>query len=362
MALSSFKRYATLAVLGATAFSLTACGEAPEANTGAQAPGAADFTACMVSDEGGFDDKSFNELSHAGLQKAGQELGIKVQSTESQSPDEYDANLSTMVDQGCNIIIPVGFKLADATQTAALENPDVNFAIVDYAGIESPNVLHLNYDTAQAAFLAGYAAAAYSKSGMVGTFGGDNIPTVTIFMDGFVKGVEHFNKAKGKDVKVLGWGPDNPGGEFVGNFTDTVKAQQITEGFLSQGADVVMPVGGPLYKGAASAIQGAGGSAALIGVDSDLAEQDPALAGIVLTSVEKGLDVSVYEAIKLAVNGEFAGGTYVGTLQNEGVGLSDFGDFEAKLPQGTVQELEQLEADIVAGKFPNLSDASPSES
>lgn len=361
MALSHLKRSAALAILGVSSLSLAACGQAPEAG-GQAAPGAADFTACMVSDEGGFDDKSFNELSHAGLKRAESELGIKVHATESKSPDEYDANLTTMVQQGCNIIIPVGFKLADATSTAALENPDVNFAIVDYAGIESGNVLHLNYDTAQAAFLAGYAAAAASKSGTVATYGGDNIPTVTIFMDGFARGVEHFNEAKGKKVKVLGWDIKAQTGEFVGNFTDTVKAQQITEGLLSQGADVVMPVGGPLYKGAVSAIRAAGNSAALIGVDSDLVEQDPSLSDIVLTSVEKGLDVSVFEAIKRTVEGQFAGGTYVGTLKNEGVGLADFGEFESKLPAGTADEVEQLEAEVIAGKFPDLSAASPSES
>jgi basic membrane protein A len=176
VAISSKQRFAALGTVGVAALVLAGCAPAPEAGDGA-AEGASDFTACMVSDEGGFDDRSFNQLAHTGLENAESELGVNVLEAESATPDDYAANLTTMVDQGCKIIVPVGFKLADATAAAAEANPEVDFAIVDVEGLGIPNVLELNYDTAQAAFLAGYASAAYSKTGTVATYGGAAIPT-----------------------------------------------------------------------------------------------------------------------------------------------------------------------------------------
>lgn len=364
MARSSFTRAVAVGAVGLAAFALAACGQAPEApsgSNGSAAPGAEDFTACMISDEGGFDDKSFNELAHKGLERAESELGIKVLEAESKTPDDYAANLQAMVDSGCNIIVPVGFKLADATTESATAHTDTNYAIVDVDSIDLPNVLGLNYDTAQAAFMAGYAAAAYSKTGTVATYGGMAIPTVTIFMDGFAKGVAYHNEKKGTAVKVLGWDPAAGTGEFVQNFTDQVRAQQITEGFLSQGADVILPVGGPLYQGGAEAVRAAGNSAVILGVDSDLAAADPQYADIILVSIMKGLDVTVFDAIKQAVEGSFTPGTFTGTLENDGVGLSGFGGFESQLPAGTTDELEQIKADIIAGTITDISPSSPKQ-
>ncbi|KAB1648180.1 BMP family ABC transporter substrate-binding protein [Pseudoclavibacter endophyticus] len=356
-------RTAAIGAVGVVAFALAACGQAPDeapaGSEGAAPEDNSDFTACMVSDEGGFNDKSFNELSHDGLEQAEEELGVSTLEAESQSPDDYDSNLTTMVQQGCNIVVPVGFNLADATQAAADANPEVHFAIVDVDYLEGDNLLQLNYDTAQAAFMAGYAAAGYSKTGTVATYGGDNIPTVTIFMDGFARGVEYHNEQKGTDVQVIGWNPDTQTGEFVGNFSDNARANQITQGFLAQNADVILPVGGPLYQGGAEAILDAGSDAVILGVDSDLAAADERYADIVLVSIMKGLDVTVFEAIEQSFNGEFEGGYYTGTLENEGVGLSGFGAFEGELPEGMLEELDQIKADIIDGTITGISDASP---
>ncbi|MDJ1371350.1 BMP family lipoprotein [Gulosibacter molinativorax] len=353
-----------IAAVGALA--LSACGQAPdspESTGGAAGDGAtdaSDFTACMVSDEGGFDDKSFNQLAHKGLTDAEEKLGINTLEAESTSPDDFNPNLQTMVDSGCNIIIPVGFMLADATQAAADANPDTNFAIVDVDYLQGDNLLQINYDTAQAAFLAGYAAAGYSEAGTVATYGGAQIPSVTIFMDGFADGVAYHNEQKGTDVKVLGWNVESQTGEFVGNFTDNTKAKQITEGFLAQGADVILPVGGPLYQGGAEAIRADGNSAVLLGVDSDLTVGEPGYSDIIFVSILKGLDVTVLDAIETAVNGEFAGGTvYTGTLENNGVGLSGFGEFESKLPDGMLEELDTIKEGIISGDIVVESPSSP---
>ena len=358
------KLVAALSVAAAGMLVLSACGQAPDATsptggTGGEAGGAGDFLACMVSDEGGFDDKSFNELSHGGLTMAASELGVKTNEAESKTEGDYNANLNAMLDAGCNIIVPVGFKLADATDAVAAANPDTKFAIVDVDWVSHPNVLGLNYDTAQAAFLAGYAAASASKTGIVATYGGAQLPTVTIFMDGFHDGIKYWNEQKGADVKLLGWDVDAQTGSFVGDFSNQAKAKQITEGFLAQGADIVLPVGGPLYQGGVEAIRDAKSDALIIGVDSDLAKADPSVADKVFVSIEKGLDVTVFEAIKSAVDGTFEAGTYTGTLENDGVKLSGFGEFESMLPEGVAGELETIKQGIIDGSIKVVSPSSP---
>lgn len=357
------KLVAAFGIAAASALVLSACGQAPDTTapggTGAAGGDNSDFLACMVSDEGGFDDKSFNELSHDGLEKAAAELGVKTQEAESKSEGDFNANLNAMLDAGCNIIIPVGFKLADATDAIAAANPETHFAIVDVDWVQHPNVLGLNYDTAQAGFLAGYAAAGASKSGVVATYGGAQLPTVTIFMDGFHDGIKHYNEQKGASVQLLGWDVDSQTGSFVGDFSNQAKAKQITEGFLAQGADLILPVGGPLYQGAVEAIRDTNSEALILGVDSDLAKADPSVADKVFVSIQKGLDVTVFEAIKSAVEGNFQSGTYTGTLANDGVGISGFGEHESMLPDGMKDELEQIKQDIISGKIEVVSPSSP---
>ena len=344
------KTLSALSILGVAALALTGCASAPE-DAGDETADL-DFLACMVSDEGGFDDKSFNELAYQGLLDAVDELGVKKLESESNSAADYEPNLKGMVDAGCNIIIPVGFNLADATQAIADANPEVSFAIVDVDYLAGDNIKQLNYDTAQAAFLAGYVSAAYSTTKVVATYGGAPIPSVTIFMDGFKAGVEHYNEVKGESVTILPF-------DYVNDFTDQVRAQQITEGFLSQNADVVLPVAGPLYQGAAEAILDSGKDAVILGVDSDLAKADEKYKDIILTSIMKGLDVTVFDAIKQAVDGEFVADIFTGTLENEGVGLAPFYDFESQLPAGILDEVEELRAAVVAGDYPDLSEYSP---
>lgn len=365
MGMSRKKAVGALSVASISMLALAACGAPPEDGGSTSAAGSdnSDFLACMVSDEGGFDDRSFNQLAHEGLDMAVEQLGVSTSEAQSSSPDDFQPNLAAMVDQGCDLIIPVGFMLADATQAAADANPDTSFAIVDVDYLSADNLLQLNYDTAQAAFLAGYAAAGQSETGKVATYGGSQIPSVTIFMDGFVDGVNYYNEQKGADVEVLGWDVEGQNGEFVGNFTDNTKARQITEGFLAQGADIILPVGGPLYQGAAEAIRADGDNALLLGVDSDLRAKEPDYADIIFVSIEKGLDVTVFDAIKSAVEGNFAGGTtYTGTLENEGVGISDFGDFESQLPDGMLDELDTIREGIIDGSITVESPSSPKTS
>jgi basic membrane protein A len=365
---------AGLATLGASALVLSGCAAAPddEGDGGATT----DFLSCMVSDSGGFDDNSFNELGLTGLEAAADEIGGQSNSVESASEDDFAPNIEAQIGEGCDLIVTVGFLLSAATNEAAAANPDVKFAIVD-DGLDAaggtdddgnptgdgvPDVDNgkpILFDTAQAAFLAGYAAAAYSKTGVVGTFGGIPIPPVTIFMDGFVDGVAYYNEAKGTDVQAIGWDKAGQTGTFTGGFAAGVEAKTAAQGLLDQDADVILPVGGPIYQSAAEAIRDKGGDIALIGVDADVYNTDPTVADLLLTSIQKGVDAGVHDVVVAAAAGDFDNTPYVGTLENGGVGLAPFHDFESKVPAELQGELDDLKAAIIAGEVEVSSPATP---
>lgn len=353
---------AGLATMGATALVLAGCGAPPEAGSGSTA-GASDYTGCIVSDSGGFDDQSFNQSSYEGLKKAEADLGIKVNQVESKTNNDFEPNLRAMVTAGCDLTVTVGFLLGDATKKQAEANPDSHFAIVDFAYNPAiTNVKPIIYDTAQAAFLAGYLAAGTTKTGTVATFGGMNIPTVTIFMDGYADGVKYYNEQKGKDVKLLGWNKDAQDGTFTGDFEKQDVGKQVTQNFLDQGADIVMPVAGPVGKGAGAALndaKAAGKDVKLIWVDSDGYLTAPDYKGIMLSSVMKLMGEAVETVVKDDKDGNFDNTPYVGTLANDGVQLAPFHDLDSQVPAELKTELEQIKKDIVDGKLKVESKASP---
>jgi len=339
---------------------LAACSAAPsDSSSGGAAK--SDFLPCMVSDSGGFDDHSFNQLGYEGLQQAAKSLNVKYKQAESKSENDFAPNIQQMVDQNCNLVVTVGFLLKDATEKAAKANPDVNFAIIDDNEIQAKNVKPIIFDTAQAAFLAGYAAASYSKTGIVGTFGGMQIPTVTIFMDGFADGVKYFNEQKGKSVKVVGWDVDKQNGLFTGGFDANETAKNTAQGVIDQNADVIMPVGGPIYQSAAQAIKDSGKPIAMIGVDADVYQSDPNVKALLLTSVMKGMKPATNDVVTQAAKGKFDSTPYVGTLKNEGVGLAPFHDFESKVDSGLQGELDKIKAGIIDGSIKVTSPSSPKQ-
>ncbi|ANJ27722.1 BMP family lipoprotein [Agromyces aureus] len=345
--------FAGLALLGSVVL-LAGCASAPEDSGSGDGGEAIDFQPCMVSDSGGFDDKSFNQLGFEGATKAADELGVELKSVQSEAETDYAPNLTNLVDQGCDLIVTVGFALSAATVESALANPDVEYVIIDDAAdndfdgtVDAENIKPILFDTAQAAFLAGYAAAAYSQTGVVGTFGGMNFPTVSIFMDGFKQGVDYHNTEAGTDVKVLGW--DGTDGLFTGGFEANDTARNTAQGLIDQNVDVLLPVGGPIYQSAAAAIRDSGKDIAMIGVDADFTETDPSVADLMLTSILKGIDVGTYDAVLAAGNGEFDPTAFIGTLENEGVGIAPFHDFESKVPADLQGQLDELKAAIISG-------------
>lgn len=346
-----------------------ACAEEKKTDTGGGDSGTEEealpgegMTACQVTDTGGIDDKSFNQTAYEGMIQAQEEFGVEAKYLESQTPNDFEPNIQAFIDQGCDIIVTVGFLLGDATAAAAEANPDQKFAIVDVnffdpeAGedVTYDNVKELTFQTDQAAFLAGYVAAGMSESGKMGTYGGINIPPVTIFMNGFAGGANYWNETHGAAVEVLGWDTKKQDGLFTGDFENQDNGKQVTESLLDEGADVILPVAGPVGLGSAAALQDAG-TGKLVWVDTDGCVSVEEYCSLFLTSVMKNMNVAVYDAIKAVVEDSFEGGLYSGTLENGGVGIAPYHDFESQIPDPIKSEVEELKAQIISGEI-NVAD------
>jgi basic membrane protein A and related proteins len=362
----------TVAALSAVAL-LAACGsntKAPSASStsssAASTPSSSSSTAstagkflgCMVTDTGGIDDRSFNASSWQGMEQAhAANPNITVKYLQSQSSGDYTPNINEFIAKKCGIIVTVGFLMGGNTQTAAKANPTQKFAIVDFS--YSPvvhNIDSLVYNTVQDGFLGGYLAAAESKSGTVATFGGQKLPTVTIYMDGFWDGVQYYNSQKHKSVKVLGWNEKTQRGSFTGNFTDQTTGQTLTQTFISDGADVIFPVAGNVGLGAAKAVQNADAQAGsdkvnMMWVDTDGCVSAAQYCKYFVSSVTKGIQASVKAAVLAAAGGTFKGGNYIGDLSNGGVVLSPFHDFSSKVPASVQADLAKIKQGIISGSI-----------
>jgi basic membrane protein A len=372
------KLYTIAALVLLASMVLTACGPAPAAteapaapaapaNTEAPAaPAAPKFLAGQVTDLGGVDDKSFNASAWKGVEDAMSQLGIDGKYLESKDQSDYAKNIQQYLGENADLIITIGFLLGVDTATFAKANADKKFAIVDYtfpdcwpgavegkdcgSATDMPNVRGLAFQTDQAAFLAGYLAAGMTKTGKVGTFGGIKIPTVTIFMKGMEAGVKYYNQQKNANVVVLGWDNAKEDGLFTGNFDSTDDGRKFAESLMQEGADIIMPVAGPVGLGSAAVCKETG-KCMIIGVDADWYDTAPEYKDVVLTSVLKLIDVAVFNTIKDAVDGKFTGGTVTYTIADGGVDIAPFHDFDSQVPADLKAEVAAAKAALIDGSL-----------
>jgi len=331
--------------------SLASCSLLGE-GSGVDLPAGASNIVCLVTDTKGLGDRSFNDTAWKGVTDAKEEFSIEPIVLQSEASDDYQNNINECIELGSILNVTVGYLIGDSTASAAEASPDERFVIVDYSynpGFE--NVLGLEFSTDEAAFLAGYLAAGTSKSGKVGTYGGVNIPTVTIFMDGFVRGVQYYNAEHGTSVKVIGWDPELKIGLFTETFDVVQRGVMMGELLIEKGVDIIMPVAGGVGQGTATLALERGG-VLIIGVDTDWTVSSPEFSSITLTSVVKRMDVAVFESIGDVLGGAFNGGTYIGTLENNGVGLAPFHELNSLVPHELAAELEQVKNAIIAGNIP----------
>ena len=325
---------------------------------GTAATAASKFKACVVTDTGGINDKSFNASAWKGAQDAMKvNKNVVASYLSSTSSADYAPNINSFINKKCGIIVTVGFLMDASTAAAANAHPKQDFAIVDDVPTVKKNthVQALTYATNQDGFLGGYLAAASTKTGTVATYGGMDFPTVAIYMDGFVAGVRYYDKTMGAAVKVLGWTP-KPGnrakgdfagsGTFVGNFTDQTAGKTITAGDFAAGADIVFPVAGSVGLGSIAAAKAAGAGHQIMWVDTDGCVSDAPDCSLLLASVTKGVEASVKAAVLAAASGMFHAGSYVGTLKNGGAALI----LDSKsIPASVKAKLKTISAGITAG-------------
>jgi basic membrane protein A len=322
------------------------------------------FKVGFVTDTGGIDDQSFNTTQWAGVERAVEELGVEAQFIQSDEATQFEPNLTEFASQGYNLTIASGFFLGGALANVASQFPDLSFSIVDYTypdpfGVPEgvvgnaeciPNVQGQVFKTDQAAYLAGYLAAGMTETGKLGYFGGAKIPTVTIFGVGFQAGMEAYNEAHGTDVELLGWDNETGEGLFTGDFGDLTKGKEATESLFDEGADIFIPVGGLIGTPGFDVARERGGYG--VWVDVDGYNLLPEARDVMLTSVMKNMDNSVYDVIKGTMDGTFDGcGVYIGELANDGVGIAPLHDLESAVPDELKAEVTALAEAIISGEI-----------
>jgi len=322
--------------------------------------------ACVAFDTGGLGDRNFNDLAKKGLDDAGA-AGFETHFSEAQGATDYAANITRLVDEGCTAIVTVGFLQGEATAAATGLYPDIAFAQVDTAwnlcgpdftcgnADDTPhpaNFTGLDYHIDEAAMLAGYLAASWSQTGKIGTYGGQQFPGVTRFMDGMYAGIGYFNEQKTPDkaVKLLGWDGDSTG-NFVGGdnpWNDPAKGESIAQTLIDQGVDIVHPVAGATGNGSIKAMFD--NELWAIGVDTDQFESlGPPTNAALLTSAQKAIDVSVLDFFNQVEGGYLGGDDYAGTLANDGVLLAPFHDYDSQISDAVKAEIQALNDAIEGG-------------
>ncbi|WP_455539565.1 BMP family lipoprotein [Terrisporobacter sp.] len=268
------------------------------------------ITVGMITDVGGVHDESFNQSSWEGLQAIQKELGedkIEVKYLESKQDSDYTPNIEQYVDEDTDLIIGVGYKLADALETAAKHYEDQEFAIIDHVYEKQPeNITSLSFESNESSFLAGLIAGKSTKTNKVAFIGGQESPVISKFEYGFKAGVQVANP----DAEVLV--------QYSNSYSDQALGKSIANSMISKGADVIFPCAGACGTGAIEAVKEANKMA--VGVDRDQSDLAP---NNMLTSAMKNIDVAVANLVRDFANGNYKGGEIKnGTLENDGVGLA----------------------------------------
>ena len=332
-----------------TSAAATTSSAATGSGTGTSGSGAsvnpANFKVGLVTDIGGLNDHGFNHLAYVGLQRAEQQLHIQGKVLPSSSGADYTPNLTSLAQQGYNLVIPVGFLMADATDAVAKQFPKVKFAMVDSDATaekgDPKNIEGLLFEEQQAGYLAGYLAGLYAKEKgykTISSVGGQKIPPVDHYIAGYQAGAK---KADPGIQTLNGYSQD---------FVDQSKCKQIALNQIQQGSKVVFQVAGACGLGALSAAQQAGLQG--IGVDADQAY----LGSYILTSAEKKVDVAVFNAIKGLLHGTFAPGANVtNNVANGGIGYGKIGPAGLKF----APEIQKIYNQIKSGQISNIPNTVP---
>jgi basic membrane protein A len=336
---------AAAALVAVAALTATSVSSANSTRAAAPAAKAATLRIGLVTDIGGLNDRSFNHLAYLGLQQAQTKLGVQVKVLQSKSGSDYIPFLSTLAAQKYDLVIGVGFLMADAVKTVSAQFPSTKFAVIDVdpGGADGKNVLGLTFHEEESGYVAGYLAGLMQKvqgprnngKNVVSTVGGLKIPPVDHYIAGFQAGA----KAASPGVKTLNG--------YSNSFTDAAKCKSLAQTQLSQGSDVVFAVAGGCGLGALSAANAKGVWG--VGVDADQNYLGPYM----LTSAVKKVDFAVYSTVFKLKEGIFPGGTTVTFgIKNFAAGISGYAK---EVPAAVKTKVNGIIGKIKAGgiKIPN---------
>ena len=264
-----------LALAGVLALSVAGCGGGDEAKPAGSAPAdaSADYKVQMVTDMGGVNDQSFNQLAWEGLQQLNKDTGIEVGYTESKQESDYATNLDKAVDDGAQTVWGIGFAMAEAIQNAAKTNPDVHFAIIDNAYPEADlldNLTGVTFKTQEPSFVAGYIAAMTTQTGKVGFIGGMKSDVLETFDWGYQAGVAYANATEGTNVEVVS--------QYIETFTDAAKGKAAGQKMYSDGCDIVFACAGNAGNGVIEVSTMASNGEKVGGKNIELSAKDGAVA------------------------------------------------------------------------------------
>ena len=286
----------------------------------------------MVADTGGINDESFNQSAWEGLQQAQKDLGVEIKVIESKQASEYVSNIDSLVDEGMDLVIGVGFTMKDAIQEEAKNYPDQQFAIIDETYDSIPkNVTPILFKENEATFLTGLIAGRMTKTNQVGFIGGMENPIIGRFEYGFKYGVKTANSAA--DVKT----------QYAGTFSDAAKGKSIANQMYGNNMDIILSAAGATGLGAIESAKENNKYA--IGVDKDQSSLAP---NNVLTSALKKVNVGVYDVVKELVNGNLQGGqAKVYGLKEDGVGIPE--STKNLVPQEVLDYVNEMKEKVKNG-------------
>ena len=334
----SKKMFFLISLLVLTALVLTACGggEATEADCGKEEV----LCVGLMTDVGEVDDKSFNQSAWEGVKLAEEELGAIVNYVETKDAKDYEANIALFGDKDYDVIVTVGFAAGEATMAGSAAYPEILFIGVDqWNDGSNPMVTGLLFPEDKAGFMAGALAAMMSESGTVAAvLGTDLVPPVVAFKEGYENGAKYINP----DIYLIS--TYHPGGLDVA-FTDPEWGATTAKQAIDNGADVVFGAGGKTGNGALIEVASHDGLYC-IGVDSDQWETVPEAHSCLISSAMKLITPGVFDLIKLANDGAFPGGIYMGET-----GLADFHDFDSAVPQDVKDKLDEIDAGLRDGSL-----------
>jgi len=326
-----------------------AASAATTAATAAALPNGSATKVGLVTDTGGVKDNAFNQMAWEGVQKASQEMGFQAKFLESQQPSDYEKNIDTLAGEGYNIIITVGSAMGDATASKAKSYPDIKFAIVDnaYAISGLANVTSLMFAEDQVGFLAGVLAGGMSRSGFACSVSSLRTPGSGRYMTSFFEGATW---QAGPEMKFMNnYINIQTTDANVPSSTDSTQGKETALQLISNGCDVVFAIGGDAVNGALLAAKE--NNLPAVGADVDRYNTDPEAQSALISSAMKNVDVAVYNYLRTVADGSVKAGISTGTLQNGGVGLAPFHDWDSKIPADLKTQIQKASDGIKDGSI-----------